>query len=85
MVVGLLDEIMDAGETINLAMTGQLLPGDPDTIDRITRLGMLYGGGGYLGGRLLNPGGAMTGNICWCKRKNCKSRINERATYRQFF
>tara|TARA_Y100001973_G_C5148634_1_gene306832 strand:+ start:284 stop:526 length:243 start_codon:yes stop_codon:yes gene_type:complete len=33
MVVGLLDEIMDAGETINLGMTGQLDPGDPDTID----------------------------------------------------
>ena len=75
MVVGLLDEIMDAGETINLGMTGQLDPGDPDTIDRVTRLGMLQGGGGYLGGRLFNPGGATLGIFAGADAKTANKQL----------
>jgi len=75
MIVGLLDEIMDAGETINLGMTGQLDPGDPDTIDRVTRLGMLQGGGGYLGGRLSNPGGATLGIFAGANAKTANQEL----------
>ena len=75
MIVGLLDEIMDAGETINLGMTGQLDPGDPDTIDRVTRLGMLQGGGGYLGGRLFNPGGATLGIFAGADAKTANKQL----------
>lgn len=85
MVVGLLDEIMDAGETINLAMTGQLLPGDPDTIDRITRLGMLHGGGGYLGGRLFNPGGATLGIFAGANAKTANKELMKENMSDDFF
>ena len=75
MIVGLLDEIMDAGETINLGMTGQLDPGDPDTIDRVVRLGMLQGGGGYLGGRFYNPGGATLGIFAGADAKTANKEL----------
>jgi len=75
MVVGLLDELQDAGETIQLGMTGQLDPSDPNTIDRVTRLGMLQGGGSYLGGRLFNPGGATLGVFAGSSAKEANQNL----------
>ena len=75
MLSGLLDEIQDAGETIQLGMTGQLDPSNPDTIDRVTRLGMLQGGGGYVGGRLFNPVGATLGIFAGSNAANANKKL----------